>query len=141
MLKCYLIGSMTGLSHSEANAPRQQFIDKINSLNLNLKCLNPVIGWDFENFYEYSPREVVAHNDMFLDQSDIGVLFNTPPLNVLTSPGSLYEIYYYKWHPEKPLFSIGELPNKPHILESVTKQFNTDDECIEYLIAIYGQLL
>jgi hypothetical protein len=100
------------------------------------------LGWAWDNFYEYSPKEVVAHNDMFLDQSDIGILFNTPPLNVLNSTGSLYEVYYYKWHDSKPLFAIGNyLEYKPHIIESVTRWFNTDDELIDYLVAVYGQLI
>ncbi len=140
MINLYLIGSMSNLSYEEANAPRQQFKDKL-SIYSNFKVLNPCIGWDYDNFYEYTPKEVVAHNDMFLEKSDLAVVFNTPPLNILTSVGSLYEIFYYKRNPSKPLFLIGSIPNyKPHIYESITKCFKTDDECIKYLVDIYGQL-
>lgn len=144
MLNLYLIGSMAGLTPEESNAPRQQFKDKLNVRNLadyNFRCLNPIIGWSFDNFYEYTPKEVVAHNDMFLDKSDIGIAFNTYPLNISTSVGSLYEIFYYKRNPSKPLFLIGSMPQyRPHIYESITKCFKTDDECIDYLVSIYGQL-
>lgn len=139
MLNLYLIGSMTGLTLEESNAPRQQFNEKIKEYGF--KCLNPTIGWDYDNFYEYTPKEVVSHNDMFLDKSDIGIAFNIPPLNISTSVGSLYEIFYYKRNPNKPLFLIGSMPQyKPHIYESITKCFKTDNECIEYLVDIYGQL-
>lgn len=140
MLSIYMLGSMTGLDFDTANAPREQFANKVKQHGF--RTINPCLGWNFDNFYDYSPKEVVQSNDMFLDQSDIGVLFNTPPLNVMTSPGSLYEVYYYKWHPEKPLFSIGNYTEyRPHIMESVTRWFNTDDELIDYLVTIYGQLL
>ena len=140
MLKLYLIGSMSNLTFEEANKPRRQFADKIEVYD-GFHILNPCMGWDYDNFYEYTPKEVVAHNDMFLENSDIGIAFNTYPLNISTSVGSLYEIFYYKRNPSKPLFLIGAMPNyKPHIYESVTKCFKTDDECIDYLVSIYGQL-
>lgn len=136
-MRIYLMGSITGWFRigklEEAIKWRRWFTKELSKYNI--KTFDPTIN--FQINLKFPGNSIVAQNNIYLTKCDIGIL-NTEM--ILQSPGTIYEITTYKLQ-NKPVLAFGEKVNQPHIDYCITDYFNTKEELLDHIIAMYGQLL
>lgn len=127
----YLAGKITGLTNEEANMWREKAktLFKLHGI----KAHNPLDGFDVSGDYE--PQEIVMHNKFYLYKSDIilAEMEHKEP-----SIGTIGEIITANMK-DKPIFTWGTAAynNNPWIKAYITKHFETLEDAIDYIIAIY----
>lgn len=142
-INLYLAGAISYLKeideYDKAILWRIQLINKLTDLNNKLgyikyRCFDPTINFE-ENYNTASNKTVVQQNDFYLDNCDI-LIVNLEYLD--KSPGTLYEIYKYKFL-NKPVIAFGnnKWADKPHVAESITVKLKDIDEVIDYLESYY----
>ncbi len=127
----YLAGKISGLTQAEASKWRVKAIFSL--LRVGIKAHNPLEGFDINGQYE--PQEIVIRNKYYIDKSDIILAemdYREP------SPGTIGEIVYAAMK-GKPVITWGraEYNERAWIKAHVTKHFETLEEAIDYIIAMY----
>ncbi len=128
----YLAGKITGLTEYEANSWREKA--KTMFEIHNIKTHNPLDGFDINGQYE--PQEIVMRNKYYIDKANIilAEMNHREP-----SPGTIGEIVYAATK-GKPVITWGmaEYNERAWIKAHVTKHFDTLEEAIDYIIAMYA---
>lgn len=127
----YLAGKITGLTEFEANSWREKAKEIFGAYGI--KTHNPLDGFDINGQYE--PQEIVIRNKYYTDKSDIILAemdYREP------SPGTIGEIVYAAMK-GKPVITWGraEYNESVWIKAHVTKHFETLEEAIDYIMAMY----
>lgn len=127
----YLAGKITGLTEFEANNWREKAKTMLEIYNI--KTHNPLAGFDINGNYE--PQEIVVRNKYYIDKSDIilAEMQHSGP-----SLGTIGEIIYAAMK-GKPVITWGraEYNERAWIKAHVTKHFETLEDAIDYIIAMY----
>ena len=142
-INLYLAGAISYLKeideYDKAILWRIQLINKLTDLNNKLgyikyRCFDPTTNFE-ENDKTASNKTIVQQNDYYLDKCDI-MIVNLEHLD--KSPGTLYEIYKYKFL-NKPVIAFGnnDWADKPHVVESITVCLSNIDGVVDYLESYY----
>jgi nucleoside 2-deoxyribosyltransferase len=127
----YLAGKISGLTQAEASKWRVKAIFSL--LRVGIKAHNPLEGFDINGQYE--PQEIVIRNKYYIDKSDIILAemdYREP------SPGTIGEIVYAAMK-GKPVITWGraEYNESVWIKAHVTKHFETLEDALDYIVAMY----
>lgn len=127
----YLAGKISGLTQKEANTWREEANFEL-AIN-DIKTHNPLDGFDVNGKYE--PLEIVNRNKYYIDKSDLVLAemdYKEPSI------GTIGEIVYANMK-GKPVITWGkaEYNERPWIKAHVTKHYETLEEALDYIIAMY----
>jgi len=118
-----------GLFNQEAEQWRQWF--KSQLARYDIKCFDPTVN--FKINLKQPSEGIVVQNDFFLDKCNM-IIVNMKMIE--QSPGTMYEIFKYKWQ-QKPVLAFGKYEKQPHIDSAIDVWFLAKEELLDYIIAMY----
>lgn len=103
--------------------------------DINIKVFNP--SHFFNENLQYNSKGIPYQNLYYLQNCDF-VLINLNELN--ESPGTIFELAWC-FILKKPVIAFGNTiwRESPHIKESITVQFETLNEALDYISTMYNQ--
>ena len=134
-VKIYLGGSMSEKlkqgRFDEAVRWRQSAKDLL--IDNGIDVFDPTSGFEVNKNFE--PCGIPMQNLTYVKKCDL-LLVNLE--YILKSPGTLFEMTSF-YVLQKPIVAYGSLTNCSHIDDIITMYMGCLDDCLKYIVSMYGQ--